>query len=47
LMDEDDPSADLQRGHPLEYMQIASLERPNNIPLTRGNARPRDHAWAS
>jgi hypothetical protein len=27
LVDEEDPAADLQQGHPLEYTQLATLER--------------------
>jgi hypothetical protein len=33
LIDEEDPSADLRRGHPLEYMQLATLERLADLPL--------------
>lgn len=33
LVDEDDPAADLRRGHPLEYMQVATLERLKEWPL--------------
>lgn len=50
LIDEDEPSADLQRGHPLGYMQIATLERLRNIQLKRGTTggeAPRNRAWAS
>ena len=51
LVDEEDPSADLQKGHPLEYMQIATLERLTDLPLNtaekaRGKAAG-DRAWAS
>src|SRR5256885_8902433 len=33
LIDEEDLAADLQKGHPLEYMQIAILERLTALPL--------------
>ena len=51
LIDEEDPAADLQKGHPLEYMQIATLERLTELPLkpvekARGQAAC-GRAWAS
>ena len=51
LIDEEDPAADLQKGHPLEYMQIATLERLTELPLkpvekARGQAAG-GRAWAS
>ena len=51
LIDEDDPAADLQRGHPLEHMQLATLERLADLPLRTKN-RPQPYqatgsrAWA-
>jgi hypothetical protein len=33
LADEDEPYADLRRGHPLEYLQLCSLERLSDLPL--------------
>lgn len=33
LIDEDDPAADLRRGHPVEYTQLATLERLADLPL--------------
>lgn len=51
LVDEEDSAADLSCGHPLEYMQLATLERLRDVPLrtkvrtARGQAgTPR--AWA-
>jgi hypothetical protein len=32
LVDDEDPAADLQHGHPLEYMQLATLERIVDLP---------------
>ena len=51
LIDEEDLAADLQKGHPLEYMQIAILERLTALPLkpaekARGKAAG-GRAWAS
>jgi hypothetical protein len=51
LIDDEDPAADLQKGHPLEYMQIASLERLTDLPLkpiekARGHAAG-GRAWPS
>ena len=33
LIDEEDPTAELRWGHPLEYMQLATLERLPDLPL--------------
>ncbi|HEX7294947.1 MAG TPA: hypothetical protein VF251_04285 [Pyrinomonadaceae bacterium] len=33
LIDEEDPAADLRHGHPLEYMQLCTLERLTESPL--------------
>lgn len=32
LVDEDDPDAELRHGHPLEYMQLCTLERMIDLP---------------
>jgi hypothetical protein len=52
LIDEDDPAADLRRGHPLEYMQLATLERFAHLPLrpktrsVRNQTATEFRAWA-
>ena len=33
LIDEGEPDADLSQGHPLEYMQLCTLERMSDSPL--------------
>jgi hypothetical protein len=33
LVDEDEPDAILDRGHPLEYVQLCTLERLSDLPL--------------
>ena len=51
LVDDDDPAADLRRGHPLEYMQLATLEGLKDVPWRteyragQGQAA-RSSAWA-
>jgi hypothetical protein len=35
LVDEEDPAADLRLGHPLEYLQLATLEGVNELPRPR------------
>jgi hypothetical protein len=40
LIDEEDPAADLQYGHPLEYMQLAMLERIPDLPLRTKHRLP-------
>jgi hypothetical protein len=30
---QEDPAADLQHGHPLEYMQLATIEHVTNLPV--------------
>ena len=32
LVDEEDPAADLRRGHPVEYMQLITLEGVRELP---------------
>lgn len=39
LVDEEDPAALLRRGHPLEYMQLVTLEGVREVPK-RSAARP-------
>lgn len=51
LVDEDDPAADLRCGHPLEYMQLATLERLKDLPLQtksgwESDQAAGDRAWA-
>ena len=31
LVDEDEPAANLRQGHPLEYLQLATLEGPVEV----------------
>ncbi len=50
LMDEDDPAADLRSGHPLEYLQLATLERIEPSPSQARSEGEADyaverHAW--
>lgn len=35
LVDEDDPDAELRHGHPLEYMQLCTLERLIDLPMAQ------------
>ena len=47
LVDEDDPAADLRTGRPLEYLQLATLERLKDLPLrTKGRWAPDQTAGA-
>ena len=40
LVDEEDPACDLRRGHPLEYVQLATLEGVAELPRRQGTTPP-------
>jgi hypothetical protein len=51
LIDEREPDGDLSHGHPLEYMQVCTLERLSDSPLrTKGgsleNPKGQSKQWA-